>query len=94
MTSPFTWIPIYQELANELSVWENKQLKLIEFLKELDNRGLVVTPLNDKDEDGQRFLVEEMEPFTFMGVLNRQTTLDNRLRILVGRCRSRMAKPT
>ena len=83
MTSQFTWIPIYQELANELTGWERQQSELIEFLKELDNRGFVVTPLNDKDEDGQRFLVEEMDPFTFMGVFNRQITLENRLRILV-----------
>jgi len=82
MTKQFTWIPIYQELANELYNWENKQTELINFLDELSKRGFVITPLNDKDEEGQRFLVDEIDPFTFMGVFNRQITQDNRLRIL------------
>ena len=82
MESLFTWIPIYKELANELSNWETKQNKLINFLDELSKRGFVITPLNDKDEEGQRFLVEEIDPFTFMGVFNRQITQDNRIKNL------------
>jgi len=82
MTSKFTWTPIYQELANELSTWKDKQSELIRFLEDLRDRGFVITPLNDKDEDGQRFLVEEIDPFTFMGVFNRGITEDNRLKIL------------
>jgi len=82
MNPLFTWIPIYQELANEISNWENKQTELIDFLSELSSRGFVITPLNDKDEEGQRFLVKEIDPFTFMGVFNRQITEDNRLKIL------------
>ncbi len=82
MDSLFTWIPIYQELANKLSDWEDKQAELIDFLTELSERGFVITPLNDKDDEGQRFLFEEIDPFTFMGVFNRQITQENRIKNL------------
>ena len=82
MVSQFTWIPIYTELAGELLNWQDKQTDLIGFLKSLDEKGLVITPLNDKDEDGSRFLVKEIDPFTFLGVFNRGITENNRLLIL------------
>ena len=78
----FTWIPIYQELADKLADWENRQPELIAFLEELRTQGFVVTPLNDKDSDGARFLLKEIDPFTFFGVFNRRVGYDQRLTIL------------
>ena len=78
----FTWIPIYQELADKLAAWENRQEELISFLEELRTQGFVVTPLNDKDGDGARFLLKEIDPFTFFGVFNRRIGYDQRLAIL------------
>ena len=78
----FTWIPIYQELADKLAGWENRQPELISFLEELRTQGFVVTPLNDKDSDGARFLLKEIDPFTFLGVFNRRVGYDQRLTIL------------
>jgi len=60
MINNFTWIPIYQELANKLAGWENRQEELISFLEELRSQGFVITPLYDKDSDGARFLLKEM----------------------------------
>ncbi len=82
MTRNFTWIPIYQELAKELAGWENRQDELISFLEELRSEGYVITPLNDKDGDGARFLLKEIDPFTFLGVFNRRIGYDQRLAIL------------
>src|SRR6266540_6291936 len=82
MTRNFTWIPIYQELAKELAGWENRQEELISFLEELRSEGYVITPLNDKDGDGARFLLREIDPFTFLGVFNRRIGYDQRLAIL------------
>src|SRR5215216_799560 len=78
----FTWIPIYQELAQELTRWENKQAELISFLEELRLEGFVITPLHDKDGDGRRSLLREIDPFTFFGVFNRRITYEQRLGIL------------
>lgn len=82
MINHFTWIPIYQELANELTGWENRQAELISFLEELRSQGFVITPLYDKDGDGARFLLKEIDPFTFLGVFNRRIGYDQRLSIL------------
>jgi 5-methylcytosine-specific restriction protein B len=82
MTRNFTWIPIYQELAKELIGWENRQEGLISFLEDLRSKGFVITPLIDKDADGARFLLREIDPFTFFGVFNRRIGYDQRLAIL------------
>ncbi len=82
MINNFTWIPIYQELAKELAGWENRQEELISFLEELRSQGFVITPLYDKDGDGARFLLKEIDPFTFLGVFNRRIGYDQRLAIL------------
>ena len=82
MTSNFTWMPIYQELAKKLMDWEDRQEQLISFLEELREQGYVITPLNDKDHDGARFLLKEIDPFTFFGVFNRGIRHDQRIAIL------------
>src|SRR5512145_916536 len=82
MDRNFTWIPIYEELARELIRWENRQHELISFLEELRTQGFVVTPLHDRDGDGARALLREVDPFTFFGVFNRRIGYDQRLLIL------------
>src|SRR5688572_9949730 len=78
----FTWIPIYKELADKLSRWENRQEELISFLETLRSDGYVITPLQDKDGEGARFQLREIDPFTFFGVFNRRIGYDHRLAIL------------
>lgn len=82
MINQFTWIPIYQELADALAGWEARQEQLISFLEDLRGQGFVITPLLDKDADGARFLLREIDPFTFLGVFNRRLAYDQRLAIL------------
>ncbi len=82
MDRNFTWIPFYQELANELTRWETRQDELISFLEELRVQGFVITPLHDKNENGARTLLREIDPFTFFGVFNRRIGYDQRLLIL------------
>ena len=69
---------MYQELARELSTWENRQEQLVHFLEELRAEGYVITPLQDRDEDGARFLLREIDPFTFFGVFNRRIGIEQR----------------
>ena len=82
MIEQFTWIPIYQELADELAKWQERQGKLIAFLESLRSDGLVITPFQDRDNDGARFLLKEIDPFTFFGVFNRSIRNDQRVAIL------------
>jgi 5-methylcytosine-specific restriction protein B len=82
MDTKFTWIPIYKEIARKLLQWEDRQSELIAFLEKLRSDGLIITPLNDKDDKGARFLLKEIDPFTFMGVWNRGIRKDQRFAIL------------
>ena len=82
MINNFTWIPLYRELADELVNWEDRQEELISFLENLRAQGFVITPLHDKDGDGARFLLKEIDPFTFLGVFNRRIGYDQRVAIL------------
>ena len=82
MENDFTWIPTYKAIAERLQQWEGRQTELIAFLEKLRADGLTITPMNDKDEKGARFLLREIDPFTFMGVFNRGIRKDQRLAIL------------
>jgi 5-methylcytosine-specific restriction enzyme B len=82
MDNHFTWIPTYNEVARQLMRWENRQGELITFLERLRKDGFTITPLMDKDENGGRFLLEEIDPFTFFGVFNRGIRKEQRLAIL------------
>src|SRR5574341_1716733 len=81
-TQSFTWIPFYEELATKLAGWEKRQGELIAFLESLRAQGYVITPLNDRDKDGTRFILQEIDPFTFFGVFNRRIGYDQRMAIL------------
>ncbi len=82
MTEHFTWIPIYQELAEALAGWQGRQAELIAFLEDLRTQGYVISPLTDKDEEGSPFLLNELDPFTFFGVFNRGIKDEQRVAIL------------
>lgn len=79
--SNHAWIPFFRELAAKLVEWRNRQGEIISFLEALRAEGLPITALIDKDAHGNRELLEEIDPFTTMGVLNRQITVSNRLQI-------------
>lgn len=44
--------------------------------------GCPVTPIPDRDDSGNRFLLTEVDPVTFFGVFNRGITNENRVKIL------------
>jgi 5-methylcytosine-specific restriction enzyme B len=81
-TGIFDWVPFYQELANKLVPYRDRQKELIQFLEELRAQGATVTPLQDNDGSGKRFLLGEIDPFTFFATFNRQMTDDKRIQIL------------
>lgn len=82
MTETFSWIPLYTELAKELSQWQDRQADLLAFLENLRQQGYVITSFMDKGEDGERFPLTEIDPFTFYGVFTRGLRDEERVRIL------------
>ena len=80
--SGFDWVPFYEELASNLVAYRSRQKELIDFLEQLRAQGFTITPLEDKDESGRRFLLTEIDPFTFFGSFNRGIVADTRIRIL------------
>jgi 5-methylcytosine-specific restriction enzyme B len=80
--SVFDWVPFYEELATKLLTYRSRQKELIDFLEELRAQGFTITPLEDMDESGRRFLLTEIDPFTFFGSFNRGIVSDMRIRIL------------
>ena len=81
-TTKFTWVPLYTEIGNLLVAWESRQGELIQFLESLRTEGIVVTPLEDRDKNGETHLLREIDPFTFLGTFNRGIRDAERLAIL------------
>lgn len=77
----FSWIPFYEQTADKLREWENRQPELIGFLRDQQSRGRPVTSVQDQDADKQVFPLAEIDPFTFLGAFNRGQTNENRMAI-------------
>lgn len=82
MANNFTWIQFYKELADTLVDWEDRQKELIGFIEELRSKDYKVTPLTDRDDQDDRFLLTEIDPFTVFGVFNRGIVEKERIAIL------------
>jgi hypothetical protein len=78
----FDWTPFYQELAEKLLPFRSKQKNLIAYIESLRTKGIKVSALQDRDEAGNRFLLSEIDPFTFYGNFNRGTKTETRVAIL------------
>ena len=68
----FSWMPIYQELAEKLLGWRDKQVELIEILKAAKAEGIKVGNLDDELTKGKRSPLTVMDPFTFFATFNRR----------------------
>lgn len=80
--SAFTWIPLYQEIAKKVLEYEDKQDVLIAILREMRDKGMKVIQLLDEDVNGNKFDLDEIDPFTFFASFNRGITDENRKAIL------------
>lgn len=80
--SMFTWIPSYSELARKILPFQNRQVELIEIIKELKTKGLPVISTVDQDEQGAKTPLTVIDPFSFFACFNRPLKKENRLGIL------------
>lgn len=78
----FTWIPFFKELAARLLPWQNRQRELLDFLDSLRSSDLKVTPLIDENAQGERMPFTELDPFTFIGTINRGVAFHQRHRTI------------
>src|SRR5687767_12767351 len=81
-TIGYDWMPFYEELANKIAPFRDRQDELLAFLSELKARQLTITPLGDKDSSGASIPLSEIDPFTFFGVFNRGIVIETRIQIL------------
>lgn len=77
----YTWIAFYEQLADKLVAWRDRQPELLALLAELKAQGLPMVSL--KDKVGKRSLpLDEIDPFTIFASFNRNVRTDNRQSIL------------
>jgi 5-methylcytosine-specific restriction enzyme B len=78
----FSWIPIYQKIAQEILKYENNQKGLIQLIIQLQNHGLPTISLKDKNAKDEEIPLKEIDPFTFFATWNRGITDENRNKII------------
>jgi 5-methylcytosine-specific restriction enzyme B len=66
----FTWIPIQKEAVKKMLGFDEPQKELLSTLREMEQRGLIVIPLNDKTATGN-IPLSEIDPLTFLASCNR-----------------------
>lgn len=74
-TDEFTWISFYEELADKLLKYKDDREELLDIV--YDGLGEYTKYLHKKDNEE----LDDICPFTFMGIINRNQTFDNILKI-------------
>jgi 5-methylcytosine-specific restriction protein B len=82
LESLFSWVPFYEELADRLLAWRNRQGELIALLNRLRDEGHAVMQLTDIDPSGAKVPLTEIDPFTFFAMFNRGITDANRVALV------------
>jgi 5-methylcytosine-specific restriction protein B len=75
----FAWTPFFEAIATKLLSFRTDRKPLIDGLKDISSRISVLNYLHgDQFADGTKGFVQDICPFTVMGVFNRHTTHENR----------------
>lgn len=84
MDSKFTWVPLYEELAQSLLRYKEDRTELVEWIYEdlgkvtrADGQSLVAYL---KQKDGSKIL--DIDPFSVFAIFNRSTSWENRTELL------------
>ena len=73
----YTWVPIFEEIANKLLEYENNQLELIEILKQAG-----ITIPSDRDKETHSIDLKVIDPFTFYCQITKIGTIEKQLNII------------
>jgi 5-methylcytosine-specific restriction protein B len=72
------WEAFYEELADKLMPYRNRQPELIQILRDAQDQGLNVIRLQESEKANGEYITE-IDPFTFYASFNRHTTDDKRI---------------
>lgn len=72
----FTWIPFFEELADKLLEYKNNRQALLDFIYKIPAKYVKYL----HEEDGSE--LDDICPFTVIGIMNRNQTFDNRIKIM------------
>jgi 5-methylcytosine-specific restriction protein A len=70
MNNGFDWVPFFEEMAQKLVAYRERQPLLVEILQESGVNGLA-----DQNSEGITIALAEIDPFTFIAMLNKQSHL-------------------
>ncbi len=73
----FTWIPFFADLTAHVLTYRDRQPELIDLLKQLQQQGRKIAPLNDQNAAGQTIPLLVHDPFTFFSHFCRGITFAN-----------------
>jgi 5-methylcytosine-specific restriction protein A len=68
MSEGYDWVPFYDEMARALLAYRGRQTALVTILKDSGVRGL-----EDEDPEDSPIELTEIDPFTFLALLNKQS---------------------
>lgn len=74
----FSWIPIHRETIEKIVKQPVSQNDLLQVLRDMEQQGLNVISLQDKDTQGQAMPMAEIDPFTFLASFNRGVSPEKR----------------
>lgn len=74
----FSWIPIHREATRMILTVPTRHEELLAILWEMEEQGLTVISLKDKNHRGSPHPLKQIDPFTFLATFNRTITDDNR----------------
>lgn len=82
MAGKFTWVETYKKIANSLRVFKGNQKELLDFLSNLKDRNIPTISIFDRDINGERIPLSEIDPFTFFANFNRGVKAETRIEII------------
>lgn len=78
----YGWISFYEVFANKLLEYKNKREVLLEIINQIFNDIGMKNPLIKKSENGKDEILDDVCPFTVMGLFNKGITDKNRIKII------------
>ncbi len=75
----FEWVAFYKELAQKLRGYSDKHSELVKVLKKTYENANIPMPTIEDDNDQ----IDDMDPFTFFGVINHNKRKDDRKKLLL-----------
>jgi 5-methylcytosine-specific restriction protein A len=71
MSNGFEWVPFFEEMAHKLLTYRVRQPALVKILQDSGVNGLA-----DQNPKGTLIALTEIDPFTFIAMLNKQSHLE------------------